>query len=183
MKTLVDPTYAIHTTAGQYIALLAYHLADDPLLPYDLDAFGRNLDYWARDVTSLTISCCGSAGATQQAVNLTTLIDAFRRFKDVAKQYQKVTSTDAFLQDDAKVQATNAKLKKLLRLFVREAGLPDRGFYKTALFAPNREDGYKAQTLPAVVEGLQDRNLSQAKEWNLFLVDAVDKASEMFTLP
>lgn len=33
---MVDPNFAIHTTAGQYIALLGYHLADDALIPYDI---------------------------------------------------------------------------------------------------------------------------------------------------
>lgn len=39
MKTMVDPDFKIHTTAGQYITLLAYHLADDTVIPYDIGMY------------------------------------------------------------------------------------------------------------------------------------------------
>lgn len=39
--------------------------------------------------------------------------------------------------------------------------------------------GYKAQTLPGSTEALEDEDFKMCREWNLWLRDAIDKASEM----
>lgn len=140
MKKFIDPDFKIHTTAGQYIALLAYHLADDALLPFDLDSYSRNLGYWTRDVTGTTTGM-PNPGKVQQDINLTTIVDSYKRFQDIATKWTKAASTPEFLNDAAKVADANAKLKKLQRLFVAPGGLPGRPFYKNALYAPNRDDG------------------------------------------
>ncbi|PSN69670.1 Zn-dependent exopeptidase [Corynespora cassiicola Philippines] len=181
MKTFVDPDFSIHTTVGQYIGLLAYHLADDLLIPYDLNALARNLNYWIVELTMLTLQFSDSS-SVQRAINLTTLINAYERFNSVATEYHKIILTKEFLDDNAKVASTNDKLKSLNKLFIKEGGLPGRSFYKNALYAPNRDDGYRAQIYPGTIEGLQDGNLTQAQEWNLFLADAVNKAAELMAL-
>ncbi|KAF2836477.1 N-acetylated-alpha-linked acidic dipeptidase [Patellaria atrata CBS 101060] len=180
MSTFADPGFKIHKAVGQYITLLAYHLADDPLLPFDLDAYGRNLNYWARDVVGMTTGM-PNVGQVQQAINLTTLIDAARNFQRVANDFEELTRQPQFLNDATKVALANKKLKDFQRVFVQKSGLPGRSFYKNALYAPNRDDGYAAQTYPAIIEGLQDGNLPLAKEWSLFLARAIDTASDILT--
>jgi N-acetylated-alpha-linked acidic dipeptidase len=180
MKTFVDPDFKIHTTAGQFMTLLAYHLADDVLLPFDLDAYGRNLGYWTRDVVGITTGM-RNPGQVQTQMNLTQLITSYHRFQAAAEKFTSIIGSSGFLNNTVNVLQANTKLKEMQRLFVTPQGLPGRPFYKNALYAPNRDDGYKAQTFPGVVEGLQDMNLTQAREWSLFLVDAINKASDLLT--
>ncbi|KAF2468028.1 glutamate carboxypeptidase [Lindgomyces ingoldianus] len=181
MTKFCDPNFAIHTTVAQYITLLAYHLADDVILPLDLDAFGRNLGYWARDVTGETINYGGDVGSVQRQVNLTDLINAYKHFQGVATTFTKTIKASGFTDDATRVKLANQKLRDFQRVFVSKEGLKMRPFYKNALYAPNRDDGYKAQTFPGTIEGLQDKNITQARDWNLFLIKAMNAASDILT--
>lgn len=74
-------------------------------------------------------------------MNLTQLIDAYKNFQTVTKNFQSITTSSDFLNDPVKVKDVNTKLKKLLKLFVKPEGVPGRPFYRNALVAPNRDDG------------------------------------------
>jgi N-acetylated-alpha-linked acidic dipeptidase len=140
MKTFVDPDFSIHTTSGQFMALLAYHLADDALLPFDMDAYARNLGYWTRGLTD-RISGMPNPGDVQKQIDLQTLDDSSKAFRDVADEFATKTGTNEFLANETRVRDANRRLKEVQRCFVVEGGLPGRPFYKYALYAPNRDDG------------------------------------------
>ncbi|KAF1839990.1 Zn-dependent exopeptidase [Cucurbitaria berberidis CBS 394.84] len=182
MKTFIDPDFSIHATTGQYLALLAYHLAHDSLIPFDMDAYARNINYMVRDLISITPSIDPDYEKIQQMINVSELDNAAKNFQRVAYDFVDLTSSKPFLDDSKRVKKANGILRDVQRLFVRREGLPGRPFYKNGLYAPNRDDGYKAQTLPGSVEALQDRNFELCREWNLWLADAINKASEMLAL-
>lgn len=178
MKTFIDPDFSIHTSAGQYMTLLAYHLADDALLPFDMDAYARNINYWVRDLVGMTLGIDKDYGEIQRQLNISELDAAAKKFQRIALDFSDLTLSKPFLDDAERVTRANGLLRDLQRLFVRREGLPGRPFYKNALYAPNRNDGYRAQTLPASVEALEDRNFPLCREWNLWLTDAIHRASE-----
>ncbi|CAN9321309.1 unnamed protein product [Alternaria alternata] len=178
MKSMVDPDFAIHTTVGRFIALLAYHLADDAFIAFDMDTYARNINYWIRELVGETMGMPDS-GAVQRQIKMSELAAAGRRLLQVATDFTDRTGEPSFLDDAARVQKASRVMKDVQRLFVRQEGLPGRQFYKNGLYAPNRDDGYKAQTLPASMEALQDRNLTLCLEWNVWLTEAIDKAAEL----
>jgi N-acetylated-alpha-linked acidic dipeptidase len=140
MKSMIDPDFSIHATVGQFIALLAYHLADDALVPFDMDTYARNVNYWIRELVGETTRVPNS-GDVQRQIKLSDLAAAGRRFQQVASDFADRTAEKEFLGDDARVQKANRIMKDVQRLFVREEGLPGRPFYKNGLYAPNRDDG------------------------------------------
>ncbi|RYN90237.1 putative glutamate carboxypeptidase [Alternaria tenuissima] len=178
MKSMVDPDFAIHATVGRFIALLAYHLADDALIPFDMDTYARNINYWIRELVGETMGMPDS-GTVQRQIKMSELAAAGRRLRQVATDFTDRISDPSFLDNAARLQKANRVMKDVQRLFVRQEGLPGRQFYKNGLYAPNRDDGYKAQTLPASMEALQDRNLTLCLEWNVWLTEAVEKAAEL----
>jgi N-acetylated-alpha-linked acidic dipeptidase len=182
MKTLVDPDFSVHATAGQFVTLLAYHLADDKLIPFDMSTYARNVNYYVRDLVATTLNMGPDYGPLQKQIAISELDTAAKEFREVADRFADTTSTEAFLGNATKVQDANTKMKQLGRLFIRDAGLPGRPFYKNALYAPNRDDGYRAQTLPATMETLQDGDLALCKEWNLWLAGALGKAAELMVV-
>jgi N-acetylated-alpha-linked acidic dipeptidase len=140
MKTMIDPDFSIHATVGQFITLLAYHLADDALVPFDMDAYVRNLNYWIRELVGETMGRPDS-GDLQRQIKLNELAAAGRKFQQVASDFAARTTEETFLRDEVRVQKANRVMRDTQRLFVREEGLPRRPFYKNALYAPNRDDG------------------------------------------
>ncbi|KAH7379385.1 hypothetical protein DE146DRAFT_774283 [Phaeosphaeria sp. MPI-PUGE-AT-0046c] len=183
MKKLIDPDFSIHAAAGQFATHLAYRLANDPLIPFDIETYARNINYYVRDLVVETFNKWNSDyGRFQQLIAIEELDSAAKRLQKVASRFSEVTSGKDFLGDAKKVDDANVRMKQLGRLFIRQDGLPGRPFYKNALYAPNRYDGYKALTLPATMEALQDDDLARCKEWNLWLVKAMDEASKLLTL-
>lgn len=178
----IDPDYSIHATAGQFITLLAYHIADDPLIPFDIETYARNMNYYVRDLIGETLNMGPDYGRLQGLIAIPELDRAAKDLMQVAYQFTDITTGKDFLNNATRVQNVNNRLRDLGRLFVRNEGLPGRPFYKNALYAPNRDDGYMAQTLPASMEALQDGNLELCREWNLWLADAMGKAAGLLTL-
>ncbi|KAF1836648.1 glutamate carboxypeptidase 2 [Decorospora gaudefroyi] len=175
MKTAVDPHFELHATVGRFLTLMAYRLVDDALIPFDMDTHARNVNYMVRDFVYEVMG----QNEVQRAVKISELSAAGRTLRDVARAFQERVSQPRFLEDGGRVAKANRVMRDVQRLFVRKEGLPGRPFYKNALFAPNRDDGYKAQTLPASIEALRDGNLELCKDWNLWVMDAVIKASDM----
>lgn len=174
MKT-VDPDYSIHATVGQFMTLLAYHLTDDSIIPFDISAYARNINYWVRDLISEVKNFDPEYAHLQKQIAIPELDRAAKAFQKAADQFaKKTTSRD---KNNSEVQAINDALKAVQGLFIREEGLPGRLFYKNALYAPNRDDGYRAQTLPGSMEALQDRRFDLCHDWNMWLAGALDKAS------
>lgn len=184
MKKLIDPDFSIHAAAGEFVTLLAYHLADDALLPFDIEAHARNLNYYVRDFVQETFNKGGDEyNKVQQQVAVEELVAAAKNFQKVANRFAEVTASREFLDGDVKkIEDANNRMKQLGRFFIRQDGLPGRSFYKNALYAPNRDDGYKALTLPAAIEALEDGDWARCKDWNLWLVNAIDQASKLLTL-
>jgi N-acetylated-alpha-linked acidic dipeptidase len=182
MKTLIDPEFSIHATAGQFITLLAYHLADDALIPFDMDTYARNINYYVRDLVVETMNMDPNYGVFQRQIAVPELDKAAKNFRQVAMRFSDRITQKSFLADAKKVDNANKRLRDIQRLFITEEGLPGRPFYKNALYAPSREDGYKAQMLPGSMEALRDGDLVRCKEWNMWLARAIDEAAKMLAL-
>jgi N-acetylated-alpha-linked acidic dipeptidase len=50
------------------------------------------------------------------------------------------------------------------RAFFRDAGLPERPYFKHQLYAPGAYTGYGVKTLPAVRESIEQRKWAQAEK-------------------
>jgi N-acetylated-alpha-linked acidic dipeptidase len=182
MKTQIDPDFSIHAAAGQFITLLAYHLADDPLVPFDADTYARNVNYYIRDLVIETMNMRPDYGVLQRQLAIPELDAAAKNFRKVAQAFAQLTSQPNFLADAKKVAVVNKRLRDMQRVFVREEGLPGRPFYKNALCAPSKEDGYKAQMLPGSMEALREGDLERCKEWNVWLAGAIGEAAKVLVV-
>jgi N-acetylated-alpha-linked acidic dipeptidase len=179
MKSMVDPDFSIHATVGRFITLLAYHIADDVVIPFDMDTYARNINYYVRELVGETTRYGEDYGIIQRQINITELAEAARRFQITATSFADMLTLPSFLNNTTRVQKANKVMGSVPKLFVRQEGLPGRPFYKNVLWAPNRDDGYKAQLLPGSMEALQDGDLEGCREWNLWLLGAIDRAAGM----
>jgi N-acetylated-alpha-linked acidic dipeptidase len=177
MKTMVDPDFSIHATVGRFITLLAYHLADDEVIPFDMDTYARNINYYVRELVGETTRYGEDYGIIQRQINITELDQAAKRFQVTATSFADLLTTPFFLNNTTRLQKANKAMGSVPKLFVRPEGLPGRSFYKNVLWAPNRDDGYKAQLLPGSMETLQNGDLEGCREWNLWLLGAIDRAA------
>jgi N-acetylated-alpha-linked acidic dipeptidase len=179
MSTVVDPQFSLHATVGRFMTLLAYHLADDVVLGFDMDAFARNINYYIRELVGETMRFGDDYGQIQRKLNISALDRAAKMFQHIATDFMDTIAQPSFLDDTARVERANRAMVATQKLFVREEGLPGRLFYRNALWAPNRDDGYRAQILPGSMEALQDGDLERCREWNLWLMGRIGEATRM----
>lgn len=160
MANFGDPGFLVHAAIGQYLTLLAYHLADDEVLPIDVPNYATELRAYLSDLEEYA----ESEGAEIDLSELSEAIEIFATRADEVKALEQlaVTTGDADL-----ITVVNHKYRDFQRGFISQGGLPDREFYKHVITAPGLDTGYAAVLFPGITEGIQygKGNLSVAEEW------------------
>ncbi|TEA10650.1 putative glutamate carboxypeptidase [Colletotrichum sidae] len=160
MANFGDPGFHVHAAVGQYLALLAFHLADDEVLPLDLPNYAAELGSYLEDLESYV----ESEGAE---LDLSELSDAIAVFAARAAEVKELERLAVATDNADLVTVVNHKYRDFQRGFVSQGGLPDREFYKHVVTAPGLDTGYAAVLFPGIAEGVQygGGNLTTAEEW------------------
>lgn len=161
MSTWGDPGFHVHASQGQFLALLAYHLASDDILPIDTQNYAVELRAYYDDLVSY-------AEENSADLDLTELDDAINLFKKSADDVKALESLAFDRDDDVLKKVVNHKYRDFQRGFISQGGLPNREFYKHVATAPGLDTGYAAVTFPGITEGVQyaeNGNFEVAQEW------------------
>ncbi|KAK5654291.1 hypothetical protein OQA88_7468 [Cercophora sp. LCS_1] len=158
MAKFGDPGFHVHTAMGQYLALLAFHLADDEVLPFDLPNYAVELKTYYEDLAE----DIETSGEDIDLFELKAAIEVFEKRANAIKTLEKQAVA---LGDKNLIGVVNSKYKDFQRGFISQGGLPNRGFYKHVVTAPGLDTGYAAVTFPGVTEGVQYGNFEVARQW------------------
>ena len=172
MATFGDPGFLQHSAIGQYLALLAFHLADDTILPFDVQNYAVELRAYRDDLQDFT----AEYGVE---LDLSELNDAIETFSTAADGLKALADEAGTTQDANLISVVNHKYAHFQRGFISQGGLPDREFYKHAVTAPGLDTGYAAVTFPGITEGVQYDRLDDAKEWIGKTARAIERAAEI----
>ena len=85
MARFGDPTFLYHRLLAEVWALMILALADEPLLPFDLEAYAKAIDGYVLDLQEFSSEQAGS-GSTSR-LNLKSLEEASSQFNKVAKRF------------------------------------------------------------------------------------------------
>ena len=172
MATFGDPGFHLHSTMGQYLTLLAYHLADDTILPFDLPLYGEALsEYYALLEETIT--------STESEIDISELDAAIKTFQSRAAEVKALDDQARLTKDPELISVVNHKYRDFQRGFISQGGLPERQFYKHVVNAPGIDTGYAPVTYPGITEALQAGNLKRAKEWVSKTAKGILRASEI----
>ncbi|KAI9170744.1 putative glutamate carboxypeptidase [Paramyrothecium foliicola] len=172
MATFGDPGFHQHRAVGQYLTLLAYHLADDEVLPIDVQNYGVELRAYYDDLSEFI----AENGASLDLSELSDAIDVFVGRAEEAKRLEQLAIT---LNDQDLIKVVNHKYRDFQRGFISQGGLPDREYYRHAIFAPGLDTGYAAVTFPGVTEGVQYDRVSDAEAWVSKAANAILRAADI----
>src|ERR1700744_5069124 len=115
MTTFGDPDFITHKAVGQHLALLTYHLANDDVIPFNVENYGVQMTKYLDELTELV----KSENAT--SIDLSPLEAAIAVFNDSATAMTALVK-EASTEDQYKV--VNSKLRDFSRGFVSQGGLP-----------------------------------------------------------
>jgi N-acetylated-alpha-linked acidic dipeptidase len=134
MSTFGDPGFHLHAAMGQYLSLLAFHLLDDDVLPFDLPNYAVELRAYYEDLAD-EIEESGTA------FDISPLVAAIDAFEERAKEINDLARQAAALGDKGLIKLVNTKYRDFQRGFVSQGGLPTREFYKHVVMAPGLDTG------------------------------------------
>jgi N-acetylated-alpha-linked acidic dipeptidase len=160
MTTFGDPGFTTHKALGQYLTLLAYHLANDELIPYNVNTFTDEMRKYYEALNETIVS----NDATSE-VDITPLEEAIDVFDGAATAFMTALSSASSSSDPALITTLNAKLRDFSRGFTSQGGLPGREFYRHVIFAPGLDTGYAPVTYPGITEQVVSGELEVAREW------------------
>ncbi|OQV03349.1 Transferrin receptor-like dimerization domain-containing protein [Cladophialophora immunda] len=171
MTTYGDPDFLAHKAVGQHLSLLVYHLANDDIIPFDVENYGLQMTRYLDQLTELIES--ENATAMVDLSPLETAISAFNSSAEAMASFIQAASTES------DIKLANTKLRDFSRGFVSQGGLPTREFYKHVVFAPGLDTGYAPVEWPGVTEAIDAGNLTLAQLWVEKSAKAVEVAARI----
>ncbi|KAI1652876.1 glutamate carboxypeptidase [Daldinia decipiens] len=172
MSTFGDPGFTIHKFTAQYLTLLAYNLASQDAIQFDLPNYGVQMESYYDDLLSLVNS-------TTSILDTSTLQNAIQDFKTAAAEVEAQKQQAISTNDSELLTLVNHKFRDFQRGFVSQGGLPNREFYRHLIFAPGLDTGYAATTFPGITEALEAGNISLAAEFVQKTAKAILVASDI----
>lgn len=157
MTTYGDPGFVRHKAIGQFLSLLAYHMADDPIIPFDIPNYTTQMRLYFTDLTAVV----AQANATD-TLDLSPLAAAIDEFGNAATAIAAVASDAAATEDAVLVNRVNSNYRDFQRGFTSQGVLPGRESFSHVIFAPGIDTGYAPVTFPGVTEAVEAGNLTLA---------------------
>ncbi|KAI2629895.1 glutamate carboxypeptidase [Hypoxylon sp. NC1633] len=166
MSTFGDPSFLAHKSMAQYLTLLAYNLANQDGIQFDLPNYATQLEKYYDNLLS-------TINSASLALDTTALQSAIAEFRTGATEVQELEDHAIATDDSELLTLVNHKYRDFQRGFVSQGGLPGREFYKHLIFAPGIDTGYAATTFPGITEAVQAGNVSLAAEFVQKTADAI----------
>ncbi|KAF2803727.1 Zn-dependent exopeptidase [Mytilinidion resinicola] len=192
LERFVDPHFNLHKTLAEVWVLLILELAQEPIMPYNMDDYAAaikghidDLDKFARAIGNVDF-------------DVTPLRKASAKFEKNAKKftgwedfwYGQVYGTGGFESNTLQVHrlAHNAKMSDFESHLLdlpqgkgdkKPHGIPGREQYKHILFAPDASgSGYDAAFFPFVRDALDARDWKLAQEQLQKSADILSRATD-----
>jgi len=166
-KKFGDPTFAYEQEMARIFGIEALHMASADVLPYDYALYGREIGAYIDAAKSKAQHLLGA-----DAPDFTAASDAAKHFADAGAKIMAIQKNPP--QNIARLNQTLISAERALLM---EKGLPNRGWFKHAIYAPGQYTGYAAVVIPGVNEAVDAKNASLAKEQLQVLADALNRAT------
>ncbi|KAK4757396.1 hypothetical protein SAY87_018697 [Trapa incisa] len=145
-----DPTFQRHVSASGIWGLLALHLADDPIIPFNYVSYAIQLQGYV-DVLSKLLS--GSISLHPLSSSIQALHSAAKEVQAKAAELRSPVS----IEEDAVLmrRAVNDQLMLAERGFLDADGLQGRKWFKHLIYGPHGDYGSKLRFFPSIADAMK----------------------------
>ncbi|HZS26421.1 MAG TPA: M28 family metallopeptidase [Candidatus Angelobacter sp.] len=166
-KKFADPTFVYEQEMARVFGIEALHMASADVLPYDYELYGREIGAYIENSQEKARLMLGSS-----APDFTPAANAATRFMNAGAKVLAIQKNPP--QDVTKLNETLIATERAL---LTPQGLPNRPWFKHAIYAPGKYTGYAAVVIPGVNEALDAKNAQLATEQLQVLTDALNRAA------
>ncbi len=166
-KKFGDPNFLYEQQMARYFGLELLRMADTHVLPYDYAVYGREIGVYLE-----TAQKKADAAFPAQKLDFSAAQAAAKR---LAAAGSKIASVQSAPPADA--AALNQTLREAERAFLMPSGLPNRPWYRHAIYAPGEYTGYAAVVIPGVNEGVDAGDRARAERGLADVTDAINRVA------
>jgi N-acetylated-alpha-linked acidic dipeptidase len=166
-KKFGDPTFVYEQEMARVVGLEALHMAAADVLPYDYELYGKEIGQYIDRAEEKAKRMLGSG-----APDFAPAAAAAKRFSAAGAKVlalEKNPPADTLKLNQALIAAERALLL--------EKGLPNRPWFRHAIYAPGQYTGYAAVVIPGVNEAIDAKNAQLAGEQLQALTEALNRAA------
>lgn len=176
---------ALAKTAGRS----TLRMADADILPFDFTTLYKNIGTYVKEVIALADQSRETTEVENQLLkekqyayaadplhkelppaakdevpflNFAALQNAMTGLENASKQLETLITKGGLTKEQQ--NKLNRRLYQAEQQLLMEKGLPRRGWYRHAIYAPGFYTGYGVKTLPGIREGIEQRNWKEAQE-------------------
>ncbi|KAG7101826.1 glutamate carboxypeptidase LAMP1 like protein [Verticillium longisporum] len=170
MKRIGDPGFVYHGLMAQVVAFLCLELADRPIMPFDMEAYGVKLDKWAEELTEWSKEKIKAAGQ-EKTFSIDPIKIAIHDVKSAAKTFSRWEKTwDSVVMGGGGWESSGMNTKRIeyntrmagfetaLLDIEQGGGIPNRTQFKHVVFGPQAWSHTKQVTFPAIRDAIEDAN-------------------------
>ncbi|MBS1850737.1 MAG: M28 family metallopeptidase [Acidobacteria bacterium] len=166
-KKFGDPDFVYTQEMARVFGIEILRMANTDVLPYDYEDYAKEITNYLETASKKAESEFGA-----QAPNFSEALDAARKLgkagnKALAQQ-QKVPQNPAKL---------NEALRQTERALLLPDGLPNRPWFRHAIYAPGQYTGYAAVVIPGVNEAIDKHDAERTRQQLVVLTAALRRAT------
>ena len=164
-----DPTFVYEQQMARVCGLEVIRIASAEILPFNYQNYGKEIGEYLKAAESKSKKAFG-----EQAPSFTDASKAAARMEKAGAELLPVQS--GTVGDPG---GMNLLLRNTERAFLIPQGLPDRPWFKHAIYAPGEYTGYAAVVIPGVNEAIDNKDLATMQQQLQLLTDAINRAAEL----
>jgi N-acetylated-alpha-linked acidic dipeptidase len=168
-KKFGDPTFAYEQEMARVLGLEAMHMASADVLPYDYELYAGEISAYIDQARQKATQMLGA-----NAPDFSKATEAAKRFGAAGARILTIQKSPPRDEDAARL---NRALIAAERSLLLEKGLPNRPWFRHAIYAPGEYTGYAAVVIPGVNEAIDARNVRVTTEQLQALTDALNRAA------
>src|SRR5579872_6962879 len=168
-KKFGDPDFLYEQQMARVFGLSMIRMADADVLPYDYAEYGKEIVSYIEAAKRKAM-----AEFAGQAVNFADASQAAHRFEQAGAKilaHQQNSPRD--------VAKLNQALRDAERALLMPEGLPNRPWFRHAIYAPGQYTGYAAVVIPGINEAIDQHDLPRTRQQVEALASALNRAAKV----
>ncbi len=161
-----DPTFAYEQEMARVYGLEAIRMTSTDVLPLNYEQYGKEIGEYVK------------ASELKAKTNFGAQAPSFAEANKAAARLEKAGAEMLQLQNSPTADSgvLNLLLRNAERAFLVD-GLPDRPWFKHAIYAPGEHTGYAAVVIPGVNEAIENKDLALTQQQLQILTAALNRAA------
>ena len=168
-KKFADPDFAYEQEMARVFGLEAIRMSDADVLPFDYEQYGKEIGAYVEAARRKS-----EAVFDGQSPNFAEAVRAAHQFEQAGGKIRRKQENPG--NGSARL---NQALRQAERALLIPQGLPNRPWFRHAIYAPGQYTGYAAVVIPGVNEAIDKRDRERTRQQIAVLAAALNRAARV----